>query len=536
MGDKILQTLNELVQKWMQPEVKLKVFDNPVQKKPSFISLTFKEKKGRIVCAKNGALSDDKTIDEKGFLADVFIGGAEGLGRYTYGEEELPKDETAMKRVLDRTLDSSLKEAVSDYLKQKGDSQARIDPKIFFALSKEPVVKSISSYLKQEDDLISEKGITRLAELTGIIYKETKPIIEQVEACIKFEDVLRRYVNSEGTQIRSHSFRGRCKLEIIIKGKDSAIIEHAVYIHLAMNPSQMKKFEYLNGRKVNSIINHINALANAPLLESGHYPVFLNGKAFYIFFHEALAAHLLSGKYIYEGESNVFADKIGKQIMPSFLTIIDDPTYRNGFGHIVYDEEGVQAQRAVLVENGVLKNFLLDRPSAGKLKLHSNGHARSEWVIGEDEDSNYVTLIPEPRITNVFIQAPSGVSEQGLMKKIMHYCEKKNHDFGLYIDSGSGYVDPETGEFELYPNRLYKIYPNGNKELVTGAYLHGSPYYLLDQITCCSNTYSFEQGFCDSLSGVIPVAGKAPSAFLKEVSFNKISPTRLTKRILPKIA
>lgn len=251
----------------------------------------------------------------------------------------------------------------------------------------------------------------------------------------------------------------------------------------------------------------INALGSRSL-KSGIYPLVFSPSAVGTLFHEALAAHMLSGLYIYQGISTVFAKKIGKQIASDdFMSCLkelqiwdcsNDPEMS---AHYRYDMEGVRSQDVCLIDHGVVKNYLLDRNSAKALNMQNNGHA----LAGSFLDVLTQPTICEPRISNLKVLSDSKLSLDQLQKNFIE-------EFGYYlwVDSYAGEVNVETGTFELKVDRLFKVDANGKKTWYTGGTFSSNLTDFLSAICLISNHYGHTQGFCGALSGSVPTEEYAP--------------------------
>src|SRR6516162_994500 len=134
--------------------------------------------------------------------------------------------------------------------------------------------------------------------------------------------------------------------------------------------------------KVETVSADLKALHAAPPAEPYIGPALLSGRAAAVFFHEVLGHRLEGHRQRDEREGQTFTKKVGQQVLPPFLTVVDDPTLKelNGVklaGHYDFDDEGVPAQRVVAVENGILENFLMSRMPITHFN-HSNGHGRRQ--------------------------------------------------------------------------------------------------------------------------------------------------------------
>jgi len=145
------------------------------------------------------------------------------------------------------------------------------------------------------------------------------------------------------------------------------------------------------------------------------------------------------------------------RVLPSFLSVEDDPTLTNLkgtplLGHYEVDDEGVRAQRVPLIRNGILRNYLLGRAPIRDFSA-SNGHARSQLHL------NW----PAPALGNFVVQASDAVSPEELKRRLIAMCKERELDYGYYVETMAG---------SQVPRLLYRIWASdGRQELVRGAVL-----------------------------------------------------------------
>src|SRR5690606_36464376 len=203
--------------------------------------------------------------------------------------------------------------------------------------------------------------------------------------------------------------------------------------------------------------------------------------------HEVIGHRLEGERQRNEEEGRTFKGRVGKVVLPEFLSIYDDPTLRNyediqlnGFYH--YDQEGVAAQKAVLIEDGVLKGYLKSRsPIEGSLK--SNGHGRAQGIAK-----------PIARMSNLVIEANAAakVPYDELKKQLMAEVKAQGKPFGLIIRDITGGSTNTSGwgyqAFKGSPRLLYKVDPDtGEETLVRGVELVGTPLTSINKIIAASD-------------------------------------------------
>lgn len=226
----------------------------------------------------------------------------------------------------------------------------------------------------------------------------------------------------------------------------------------------------------------------ADYVESGTYPIIMANEFGGVIFHEA-CGHLLETTQI-ERKTTPFIDKKGEKIAHESLTAWDEGLTSNAFGSLDMDDEGMPAQRTLLIENGILKNFIADR--AGSLRT---GHPRT----GSGRRQGY-TFAAASRMRNTYI-APGDYSIDDLFASVEKgiYCKKM----------GGGSVGP-TGEFNFGVDEAYLIEHGKITKPLKGAILIGEAKEIMNKISMCSRDLGLAAGFCGSVSGSIYVTVGQP--------------------------
>lgn len=219
----------------------------------------------------------------------------------------------------------------------------------------------------------------------------------------------------------------------------------------------------------------------ADYVESGDYPIIMANHFGGVIFHEA-CGHLLETTQI-ERNTTPFAHKKGEKIAHEALTAWDEGRTDHAFGTIDMDDEGMPAQRTLLIEKGVLKNFLADR--AGSTRT---GHPRT----GSGRRQNF-TYAAASRMRNTYI-ASGEYSTDDLFASI---------DKGIYCKKMGGGSVGTTGEFNFGVEEAYLIENGKMTKPLKGAILIGEAQEIMTKISMCSQDLSLAPGFCGSVSGSI---------------------------------
>lgn len=226
----------------------------------------------------------------------------------------------------------------------------------------------------------------------------------------------------------------------------------------------------------------------ADYVESGTYPIIMANQFGGVIFHEA-CGHLLETTQI-ERKTTPFADKKGEKIAHESLTAWDEGRSPNAFGTIDMDDEGMPAQRTLLIENGILKNFLSDRAGSWR-----TGHPRTG--SGRRQGFAYAAA---SRMRNTYI-APGDHSLDDLFASI---------DKGIYCKKMGGGSVGATGQFNFGVDEAYLIENGQITKPLKGATLIGEAKEIMNKISMCSQDLGLAAGFCGSVSGSIYVTVGQP--------------------------
>ena len=224
-------------------------------------------------------------------------------------------------------------------------------------------------------------------------------------------------------------------------------------------------------------------MAGAGYCPAGVMPVAIANGFGGVIFHEA-CGHGLEATSVAYGQS-VFAGKLGQQIANPKVTAIDDGTIPNSWGSINIDDEGTPAQKNVLIENGVLKSYMVDKFNGRRMGMASTGSSRRQSYA----------YAPTSRMTNTYIANGEDKNED-IIASI---------EYGLYAASmGGGSVNPTTGEFNFAVNEGYIVRDGKICEPVRGASLVGKGADCIMNIDMVGNDLDMAQGMCGSSSGSVP--------------------------------
>jgi TldD protein len=359
-------------------------------------------------------------------------------------------------------------------------------------------------------------------------FRESTAIINSIVTfSAQAQNVLQ--VTSEGTQLQFGQIRYR--LELFIQGKAPD----------GMDIDRYYNFDWVDPRETpddkavyaaeSTMRKELEGLVKAPIVDPTVGPALLTGRAAAVFFHEVFGHRAEGHRQKDVNEGQTFSKKVGEQILPPFLSITDDTTMRklggqDLLGYYQFDDEGVPAQRVMLVDHGVLKSFEMSRsPLVGF--PNSNGHGRRQ-----------LGATPVSRQGNLIVQSSKTVSNADLRAKFIELIKEQHKPYGLLIDDiAGGFTFTGRGQpqaFQVQPLVVYEVFPDGRPdELVRGVDIVGTPLAALTKIVATGDTPEVFNGYCGAESGSVPVAAASPAILISEMEVQKKETSTDRPPILP---
>ncbi|MBL7006691.1 MAG: TldD/PmbA family protein [Spirochaetia bacterium] len=224
-------------------------------------------------------------------------------------------------------------------------------------------------------------------------------------------------------------------------------------------------------------------LLEADYAPQGKFPVVIDNGFGGVIFHEA-CGHALEATSVGKNAS-VFSGKLNQQIASPIVTAIDDGTVPNAWGSANIDDEALPTQKNILVKDGILVSYMVDKLGSLRMDLPLTGSSRRESY----------KFAPTSRMTNTYIA--EGDSRLDDMIASIEY--------GLYCrNMGGGSVNPPTTDFNFSVMEAYLVEKGKISKPIKGASLIGKGSEILMNIEMIGNTMEFGTGMCGSLSGSIP--------------------------------
>jgi predicted Zn-dependent protease len=338
----------------------------------------------------------------------------------------------------------------------------------------------------------------------------------------------RWYVNSDGSEIQVSQPFYRLFISAVSKADDGMELPR-YESYFAFTPEGLPDDSSVLSH-VERMIQDLQALRSAPIVDPYTGPAILSGRASGVFFHEIFGHRVEGHRQKSEEEGQTFKKKVGQPVLAANFSVYSDPTLRR-LGHsdlvgaYAYDNEGVKARRVVVVDHGILKNFLMSRsPIEGFPE--SNGHGRKQQG-----------LATVARQSNLVVEVSNPVSPAELKKMLIEEVKKQNKPFGLYfqdIEGGftlTGRVIPNA--FNVLPIMVYRVFPDGREELVRGVDLIGTPLTTFSKMMTGDDQIATFNGICGAESGAVPVSASSPAVLVSQIEVQKKEKSQERTPILP---
>jgi TldD protein len=439
----------------------------------------------------------------------------------------LTNDSAAISRSLWYATNRGYARALDGYLKVKTEQQVR---------AREEDTSADFSAEKPADDLLPPAPALvvdraaweqRLREISSVFSRFPDVFSDQVS--FEASNETDYFISSEGARTANPSHVARLVIVARTRAADGMDMFRAETFEAdsaAHLPDQKSVLE-----KASAMAKNLEELRVAPITEPFNGPAILSGRAAAVFFHEVLGHRLEGQRQRGDQEGQTFTKMLGKPILPTFLSVADDPTLSTFHGtslsgHYEFDDEGQPARRVQLIKDGVLETFLMSRLPVASVS-ESNGHGRAE--------SGHM---PTGRQGNLIVTSSKTVPDSELRTMLIAEAKRQGKPYGLYFeDISSGFAvttrsSPQA--FSVVPLVVYRVYVDGRPdELVRGVSIVGTPQSALNSIMATGDHQDIFNGICGAESGSIPVSAVAPAMLVSQIETQRQAQGTARPPILP---
>lgn len=509
---------------------------------PYFISYTLRDIEEAEVVGKNGAVYGKARDRRRVLHVEVRVGSYE-LDNTSAGESEgdadlaLSLSEVSKDAPLDDNLealrgslwlltDQKYKAALAAYARKRARGVRDVEPEDKLpSFSKEKPSKFVGEQPRFGVNLDQMSESVRVA---GARLKQA-PVLDG-EVKLNADRVSRYFVSSEGAETVEHRTIFAAHVSAEARAKDGMPLTNARDFY-GRSAEQLPTAQAL-ASAVDGLVRDLALLSAAPAADPYNGPAILMEEAAGVFFHETIGHRLEGERQVSEQEGRTFKGQIGHKVLPTFLSVLDDPTLQTAVGGTAlngfyrFDDEGVPARPVTLIEKGVLRDYLKSRtPVLGSLR--SNGHGRAEG-----------TSDPIGRMANLLVRAEKTVPLAELKAQLLEEVRRQGKPYGLIIrdilGGSTNTMNFGSQTFRGQPTMVYRVdAKTGEETLVRGVEMVGTPLSSVAKIVSASDTVGVFNGYCGAESGMAPVSTVAPAVLFTEIELQRAQHVSERPPILP---
>ena len=502
---------------------------------PYFLSYAVADASAVVVQAQFGALVNSLANHVR--VADVQVRLGEPKLDNTHGKhrgsavnsQQLPltDDREALGRSLWLATNTGYGTALDNYLRVKTEAEVRAkeeDTSPDFSQEEPQTYIGKPAPLAVVDKAAWEQRVTALSK----IFREF-PGVYQNMVMLTAQNETDYFASSEGSRVVAPHLQARVVMVAATRADDGMDLYRTQTFEAETAEGLPAQAELEAAAR--ELGKSLEALRKAPITEPFDGPAILSGRAAAVFFHEVLGHRLEGQRQRGDEEGQTFTKEVGKEVLPTFLSVADDPTATKYgatwlSGNYEYDDEGRKAQRVELIQDGVLKTFLMSRLPIASFS-NSNGHGRAQ-----------TGKVPTGRQGNLIVTSTKSVPEAELRKQLIEEAKKQGKPYGLYFeDISSGFAVTQRSSpqaFSVVPLVVLRVYVDGRPdELVRGVSIVGTPLAAMKKILVTGDRSEVFNGECGAESGWVPVSAVAPAMLLSELETQREQQGTARPPILP---
>ena len=525
----------------MQQELarQTKGLKQPGEPAPFFMSYLLHAKAGLSVWGRYGSVFRSEPQRDSDLYAEVRVGSyrvdntidggitSDLSQRQSFSWIEGPEDldPDVIRYALWKLTQHKYDEALQEYYEKKKILVEQRLPAGGNTFSREPVLRHFDDV---QPVAFPRKRWESFVRETGALFRDYRFILDPYVQ-IRGINKVRVFANSEGTRFICQDTYYEASLQGWLLGPDGVHLESTRTFY-GRDPESLPSRSQL-AEAIEHMARELKDLAQAKPLDPYAGPALLSGLASGLVFHEAIGHRLEGERMGSRSEGHTFAQKIGQRILPAGVDIVDDPTLRHHAGTALHgsyriDDEGVPAQRAELVKDGILKSFIMSRQLTEGFRK-STGHGRHERF----QD-------PMARMANLIVTARDGKPWDELKSMLCEETARRSLPYGIIIRGVSaGETRTDQYDFQAFkgvPTAVYTVDPKTGKETrVRDVTFIGTPLAVIQRILGFGNQGDVDNSYCYAESGAVPVATVAPAMLVGELELQRASTRRYRPARLP---
>ncbi|MEZ4319431.1 MAG: TldD/PmbA family protein [Myxococcota bacterium] len=452
--------------------------------------------------------------------------GFSALEGETRGRVRLPLDDGyALAHILARELDARYREAAEHMVVLRANQNVLVEEEAS-ANDFEPREAVVDTVEVPELAIDTAKWEDLLKRASA--RADRSPHVHADMVRLKVTREVKHFVDTEGTRLEHGRLHARLALDLQTTADDGDRVQvfDAFDVHDPETlPTDLDAW-------VDAQVQRLEALRVATRGEPYSGPVILEGRAAGVFFHEVMGHRVEGHRQKREDEGKTFSEHVGEPILPAWIDVVDDPRVEtlagvdlNGF--YAYDDEGVPAMRATLVDDGVFQGFLMGRSPLPDVPT-TNGHGRRS--TGNP---------PSSRMGNTLVTATKAVPSAQLRRQLLDQVRKQGLEYAYIVEdieggfALTGRMMPNA--FNIRAVASWRVYADGRPdELVRGIDLVGTPFVAFSNLSAADDAPKVFNGTCGAESGWVPVSAVAPAILFDRLEFQLKEKGQDRPPLLPK--
>lgn len=430
-------------------------------------------------------------------------------------------------------LDKENRRAIINILREELDSRYRYAVASYNNFASAKGLKSSSSDLSSDftpvlpahfyqEPIDIEKEALNIEEAKEFVRELSSlfcdyPLLLKGSVSLRQEIVRKYFISTEGSRITQNLLYNYLYISAEARADDGMALPLTISYFALSKDGFPSKERLIN--EIHAIANKTIALREAPIVDPYTGPALLSGAASGVFFHEIFGHRIEGQKMKSDYDGQTFKKMVGSQILPKSISVYDDPTIKlyggvqlSGFYH--YDDQGVEGERVVVVEDGILRNFLMTRTAIEGFES-SNGHARAQ-----------IAYDPTSRQSNLIVESSNLKSEEELRALLIKEAIAQGKEYAYFFkDVSGGYTitgRSSPNAFNVTPIEVYKVFIDGSPDqLVRGVDLIGTPLSMFSNIIEAGGEIEVFNGMCGAASGRVPVSALSPALLVSKIELQK---------------
>ena len=399
--------------------------------------------------------------NSSGAILRALVNGSWGIISFN-DHDAMTKSPQLVVRLARASGNGSVELAQVGDLKSSIKWKPKVDPRSISIEDKFELIKSVNSAVMEKTEIVAINSV----------YSDS--------------NIVKRFISSQGSETEYHL--SRCHVQSSITAKrDGRILGYRTRVGATGGYEIFSQDDPIIKAKEGA--DNALRILGARASPSGRLTVIADNDLTGVFAHEAVG-HATEGDLISAGES-LLAGRIGETIASKNITLVDDATIPGGFGSYPIDDEGVQSMRKVLIQDGILKDYILNRETAAQLELTPNGGARAQSYASK----------PLVRMSNTMIE-PGELSFEELIEDVQ---------YGVYaLGTRGGQVDTVKGSFQFSAQQAFLIEKGKITIPLRDVSISGMTLEVMKNIDGVGNDAKLgDPGFCGK-GQMVPVGDGGP--------------------------